>query len=273
MGVVLDTPWIGQQFTPPTPIDIASIETAIVARLQAMVTSIEIAHFPDNPKSYRLTHRIGAALVVYRGSDYGQVEDTAAIIQERKMEFDVTVLVRDLGWSVGGTPGATSPGAYAILEAIRAALTGYQVPGARKIFMVREKFVERDAEGGVWIYLLTIALTTMAIEPSTTANFPLFIKGVALETGGESTITIGATQFTFNAQDQIQLPNGSIIALTVSAPGGSAFILGTDYTLDAVNGIVTRIASGGIAGGASVNIAWSYADAVVASAGESAPFT
>jgi hypothetical protein len=273
MGIVLDTPWIGQQFSPPTPIDIASIETAIVARLQAMVTSIEIAHFPDNPKSYRLTHRIGAALVVYRGSDYGQVEDTAAIIQERKMEFDVTVLVRDLGWSVGGTPGATSPGAYAILEAIRAALTGYQVPGARKIFMVREKFVERDAEGGVWIYLLTIALTTMAVEPSTTENFPLFIKGVALETGGESTVTLGATQFTFNAQDQIQLPNGSIIALTVSAPGGSAFILGTDYTLDAVNGIVTRIASGGIASGASVNIAWSYADAVVASAGESAPFT
>ena len=154
MGVVLDAPWVGQQFSPPTPIDIATIETAIVARLRAMVTSIEIVHFPDSPKNYRLTHRIGAALVVYRGSEYGQVEDTASIIQERKMEFDVTVLVRDLGWSVGGSPGATSPGAYAILEAIRAALTGYQVPGARKIYMVREKFVERDADGGVWMYLL-----------------------------------------------------------------------------------------------------------------------
>jgi hypothetical protein len=271
MGVVLDTPWIGQQFAPPTPIDIASIETAIVARLRAMVISIEIAHFPDNPKNYRLTHRIGAALVVYRGSDYGQVQDTASIIQERRLEFDITVLVRDLGWSVGGSPGATSPGAYAILEAIRAALTGYQIPGARKIFMVREKFVERDADGGVWMYLLTIALTTMALEPSTTEDFPLFIKGVGLETGGESTVTIGATQFTFNSQDQIQLPNGNIIALTVSALGGSAFVLGTDFTLDPLNGIVTRIPSGGIAIGASVNIAWSYADTAVASAGESVP--
>ena len=64
------------------------------------------------------------------------------------MEFDVTVLVRDLGWSVGGPPGATSPGAYAILEAIRAALTGYRVPGARKIYMVREKFVSATLKVG-----------------------------------------------------------------------------------------------------------------------------
>ena len=177
MGVVLDRPWSGQQFSPPTPIDIATIETAIVTRLQAMVTSIEIVHFPDNPENYRLTHRIGAALIVYRGSEYGPLEDTAAIIQERRMMFDVTVLVRDLGWSVGGPPGATSPGAYAILEAIRAALTGYRVPGARKTYMVREKFVKRDAEGGVWIYLLTVGLVTMAVEPSTSEDFPLSSRG------------------------------------------------------------------------------------------------
>jgi hypothetical protein len=271
VGVVIDTPWVGQQFSPPTPIDIATIETAIVARLRALVTSIEIAHFPDSPKNYRLTHRIGAALVVYRGSEYGQVEDTASIIQQRKMEFDVTVLVRDLGWSVGGSPGATSPGAYAILEAIRAALTGYQVPGARKIYLVREKFVERDADGGVWMYLLTIALSTMAIEPSTTEDFPLFVKGIAIDTVGESTVTIGATEFTFNSGDQIQLPNLNILTLAVSTLGGSAFISGTDYSLDPVNGVVTRISSGGIASEATVNIAWSHADAAVATAGETSP--
>jgi len=271
MGVLLDTPWIGQQFSPPTPIDIATIETAIVARLRAMVPSIEIVHFPDAAKNYRLTHRIGAALVVYRGATYGQVEDTAAIIQERKLEFDVTVLIRDLGWSVGGTPGGTSPGSYAILESIRAALTGYRVPGARKIFMVSEKFVERDPEGGVWIYLISIALMTLAVEPSTVEEFPLFIKGVAEESGGETTVTIGATEFTFNSQDQIQLPNGNLIAIAISAIGGGAFVLGTDVTIDAVNGIVTRIAAGAIAEGASVNVAWSYGDSVIASAGESSP--
>jgi hypothetical protein len=271
MGSVVDAPWVGQQFSPPTPIDIASIEAAIVARLGAMVTSIEIVHFPDNPRNYRLTHRIGAALVAYRGSDYGPVQDTGSTIQERKMEFDITVLVRDLGWSVGGPPGATSPGAYAILEAIRAALIGYQIPGARKAFMVREKFVERDTDGGVWIYSLTVALTTVAVEPSMPDNFSLFIKGVALESNGESTVTIGATEFTFNSQDQIQLPGGNIVALTVSTVSGSAFLAGTDFSLDPLNGIVTRLASGGITSGATVNIAWSYADVAVASAGQGAP--
>ncbi len=272
MGIVLDTSWIGQAFSPPTPVDVASIQTAIVARLSAIVTSIEVVHFPDYPKNYRLTHRIGAALVVYRGSEYGRVEDTASIIQERKMEFDVTVLVRDLGWSVGGTRAATSPGAYAILEAIRAALTGYRIPGARKIFMVREKFVERDADGGVWMYLITIGLTTMTLEPSTTDDHPLFIKGVALEASGESTVTIGATTFAFDSQDHLQLPNSNIVALAVSTLGGSAFILGTDFAIDRLSGVVTRLPSGGIASGASVNVAWSYADSVVATEGESVPF-
>jgi hypothetical protein len=120
-------------------------------------------------------------------------------------------------------------------------------------------------------YLLNIALTTIAVEPSSAPDFPLFIKGVALKANGESTVTIGATQFTFNSQDQVQLPNDNVIALTVSALGGSAFILGTDFSLDPVNGIVTRISSGAIASEASVNIAWSYADAAVATAGGSAP--
>lgn len=272
MGVILDAPWIGQQFSPPTAIDIGTIESAIVARLGAMVSSIEVVHFPDDPKHYRLTHRIGAALVVYRGATYGQVDDTAAIIQERKLEFDVTVLVRDLGWSVGGTPGGTSPGAYAILESIRAALSGYRIPGARKMFPLREKFVERDNEGGVWIYLLSFAVITMAVEPSIADDFPLFIKGVAEESSGEATVTIGATPFTFNSQDQIQLPNLNIIAIAVSAPSGAAYVLGTDFALDPVNGIVNRIGSGAIASGASVQIAWSYSDSAVATAGESSPF-
>ena len=81
--------------------------------------------------------------------------------------------------------------------------------------MVREKFVERDPDGGVWIYLLTIALSTMAIEPSTTDDFPLFIKGVATDTAGESTVTIGATEFTFDSLDQIQLSNLNILTLAV----------------------------------------------------------
>ena len=65
-------------------------------------------------------------------------------------------MMRDLGWAVGGDPSGTSPGAYAIIEAIRTALTGYLIPGCRKMYPLREKFVKRDKQGGVWIYACDI---------------------------------------------------------------------------------------------------------------------
>src|SRR5437660_6959146 len=99
---------------------------------RSALPSLETAHFPDEPRSYRLTHRIGAALVTYRGAKYSTSSDTGTIIQERTLEFDVALLVRDLGWSAGGSAAGPSPGAYSLLEQVRVALTGYQVPGARK---------------------------------------------------------------------------------------------------------------------------------------------
>src|SRR5947209_6701898 len=126
MGAVLDSSWTGQTFSPPTALDIGTIETAIVARLRAALPSLETAHFPDEPRSYRLTHRIGAALVTYRGAKYSTSSDTGNIIQERTLEFDVALLVRDLGWSAGGPAAGPSPGAYSLLEQVRVALTGYQ---------------------------------------------------------------------------------------------------------------------------------------------------
>ena len=154
---MLDAPWNGLTFTPPTAIDIATIEDAIVSQLQSQINSIEIAHYPDRPETWRLTHRVGAALVMYKGAQYGDLLDTAAIIQERKLEFEVSIMMRDLGWAVGGDPSGTSPGAYAIIESIRTALTGYLIPGCRKMYPLREKFIKRDKQGGVWTYSLTFA--------------------------------------------------------------------------------------------------------------------
>src|SRR5271170_6631113 len=198
MGVMLDTPWNGASFTPPTPIDIATIEEAIVDQLQSQINLIEIAHYPDRPETWRMTHRVGAALVMYKGAKYGEQLDTAAIVQERKLEFEISVMVRDLGWAVGGEASGPSPGAYAILESIRSTLTGYCIPGCRKIYPVQEKFIKRDKQGGVWIYASTFALSTVAVEASQPDDFPLFIRGVAVEEGGETTIALGAVPYTFN---------------------------------------------------------------------------
>jgi Gp37 protein len=271
MGVMLDAAWNGVTFAPPTAIDIATIEDAIVSRLQSQINTIEIAHYPDRPETWRLTHRVGAALVMYKGAQYGELLDTAAIIQERKVEFEISVMMRDLGWAVGGDASGPSPGAYAIIEGIRAALTGYQVSGCRKMYPLREKFVKRDKQGGVWTYSSTFALSTVAVEASEPDDFPLFIKGIALEEGGQTSVTVGAAAYTFNSSLQIQIPQGNVFAVSITGPGGAALIQGTDFSIDRANGIVTAIPGGAIVAGETVQIAYSYAEEAIAIVGQSAP--
>ncbi len=273
MGVMLDGPWGGQAFAPATPLDVATIENAIIAQLKSQITAIEIAHYPDRPESWRLTHRIGAALVQYKGAEYGPRLDSAAVVQERKLEFEITLVMRDLGWSVGGEPGGTSPGAYAMVEAVRTALTGFIVPGCRKIYPVKERFVERDRQGGVWIYALAFALTTLAIEapPSGPGNFPLFIKGIALDEAGETTIAVAAALYTFDSGGVIALPHGNVSNVTATTTGGATLAAGVDYALDPIAGTITALAGGAASPGETVQVAFSYSDEVFASAGESAP--
>jgi Gp37 protein len=271
MGVMLDGPWAGTVFTPPTPIDITSIEDAIVGQLSANVSGIEIAHFPDNPESYRMTHRVGSALVRYAGAKYGELLETAAIIQERRLEFEITTLMRDLGWGVGSAPDGTSPGAYAILEAIRAALTGFIVPGCRKMYPLRERFVERDRQGGVWIYASNYALVTMAVEPSTTQNFPPFIKGIAMDEGGTTSVTVAASSFTADSNGNIALPNQNVFAVAVTAAGGITLQQGVDFTVDRVSGVISAVAGGALAAGETVQVAYSFAEVAIASQGQTAP--
>jgi hypothetical protein len=271
MGAMLDAPWNGMVFTPPTAIDIATIEDAIVNRLSSEINSIEIAHYPDRPESWRLTHRVGAALVMYKGAQYGELLDTAAIIQERKLEFEIAIMMRDLGWAVGGDPSGPSPGAYAIIEGIRTALTGYRIAGCRQMYPVREKFVKRDKQGGVWTYASTFALSTVAVEASQPDGFPLFIKGIALEEGGQTSITVGAAAYTFDSHLQVQLPQGNVFAVSITGPGGAALIQGTDFSVDRANGIVTALSGGAISAGETVQLAYTYAEEVIATAGQSEP--
>jgi hypothetical protein len=271
MGVMLDAPWNGVIFSPPTPIDIGTIEDAIVTQLSSQITSIEIAHYPDTPETWRLTHRIGAGLVRYAGARYGELLTTSAIAQERKLEFEIEILMRDLGWAVGGEPSGPSPGAYSIIESIRLALTGFLIPGCRKIYPVREKFVKRDKQGGVWIYVSTFALSTVAVEAPLTQNFPLFTRGIALEEGAQTSITVGAASYTFNSNLQVQLPNGNVFAVSVTTTGGAALVQGVDFSVDRADGIITGLTGGAVSAGQTVQIAYTYAEEVIATTGQTEP--
>src|SRR5271156_803209 len=75
---------------------------------------------------------------------------------------------------------------------------------------------------------------------------------------------IAATAFTFNAQGAINLGHMGVSNVVVTSnPAGTTYPLGTDYTLDAINGAISIVATGSgghISAGASVLIAFNYAD-------------
>jgi Gp37 protein len=268
-AITLDGPWSGSAFVPAQPTDITTIEMAIVTRLASQITSVEVAHFPDTPQAYRLTHRIGAALVRYEGADYGALKDTGSIVQERTLKFAVSVLVRDVGWSFGGEPGGTSPGGYALLESVRGALSGFRIAGFGKIYPVSERFLERDKQGGVWIYAITFAVKTLAVEPSSADNYPVFVLGVAQEQGGITTVSLAPAPYSFGENGEIALPNGNVTFVEVlSFPAGTPYNAGTDYTVNAVAGVISLISGGAIEPGAAVSIGYSYAETVIATPSE-----
>ena len=268
MGVFLDTSWPGQNFSPPQPLDIATLEAAIVAQLQAALGNVvEVTHFPDRPEAYEPRHRIGVVMVIYSGSDYGEIIDIANVAQERTLEFSVGIRIRDLGWAFGGPLSATSPGAYQLLEGIRLALTGFQpIPGCTKLKPLREKFIERDRQGGVWVYEMVFSTRTVAVENYQPPTFPLFTHGMALDEGGDTTsqLQIGLHTFT-GTPGTITLSQQNISAVVVKSQDlFTAYSPVTDYSIDNINGVLTRNASGAIPANATVAVSYGYSDVVTA---------
>jgi Gp37 protein len=274
---VLDSPWGGETFSPATALDIASIEAAIVAQLAAAIGNIvEVTHFPDRPEAYEMRHRIGVVMVIYNGSEYGKVLDIGNVAQERTLEFSFGIRIRDLGWAFGGPPSGTSPGAYQVLEGIRVALTGFQPnTGCTKMRPVRERFLDRDRQGGVWVYEMIFATRTVAVESYQAPPFPLFTIGTAQEEGGVTVINAGMALLSFSGSPgAIVLGHGNVSAVAVeSADLSISYSAGTDYSVDTVNGIIDRIASGAIPSNAIVAVSYRYSEITTALAsGGSVPF-
>ncbi len=282
--IVLDTPWQGQNFAPSTPIDITTIEAAIVAQLRGFLSyalgnqMVEVNHFPDKPEAYEMRHRIGSCLIIFAGSDYGEIRDIGHVVQERTLEFEVALRIRDLGWALGGPPSGNSPGAYQLIEAVRMALLGFQPnTGCTPMKAVRERFIDRDRQGGVWVYSIWLSTRTVVVENYSPPSWPLFTEGTAMEAGGQTALQVQIALLNFgspfNPVDTIDLPGNLSAVIVKSANLATTYAQGTDYSLDTVNGIITRIATGGIAPGATVAVSYAYSDVVTALAsGGTVPF-
>ncbi len=129
------------------PIEI--IEKAAVERLKAAVLDLPVVAFPDSPEDFKkLPFQKGIVLVGYQGSRFSQPTNLDVIIQERVLQFGVTLQIRDL---------RGHDGAYRYLEAIRASLTGFAPEGDyRAFYPVSEDFL--NMTNNVWIYGMSFEL-------------------------------------------------------------------------------------------------------------------
>lgn len=115
-------------------------EDLIVAQLQAEISEVHIAPFPDNPDEYNLLHPKGALLVRFAGSDFQESTVTGLVRQRVKLQYDVIAVSRNL---------RDHYGAYDLLDQAITALTGFNIDG-EQCYPVREDFLlEKD---GLWQY-------------------------------------------------------------------------------------------------------------------------
>lgn len=73
--------------------------------------------------------------------------------------------------------------------------------------------------------------------------------------------SVAAADHVLAADDTVTLPHDGLSAVVVqNQAGDTTYVLDTDYSLDAIEGVVTRLDGGAIAAGATLSIAYDHAD-------------
>lgn len=133
--------------------NIETIENQIIEKLKSKFADLLIESFPEKPQEFIFTHPKGAILIHYQGGNYGSIQALDLILQQKKMEFALTVVTRNL---------RTNSGAYNILEGIKSVLTGFKIDGCSKMYPTKEGFLCEN--NGIWQYTINFEFTTPSIE-------------------------------------------------------------------------------------------------------------
>ena len=133
--------------------NIRNIENTLVDKLKKNFPKFMVQGFPEKPQEFTLLHPIGAILVHYQGANYTNSNELFLISQEKRLEFAITIVTRNL---------RSNEGAYETLEKVRQILCGYQIPGCTKLKPVKENFISET--NGIWQYELRFTLTIPSIE-------------------------------------------------------------------------------------------------------------
>ncbi len=132
---------------------IRDIENSIIDKLKENFSNLLVDGFPEKPQEFTLIHPVGAILVHYRGGNYSNTDALGFISQDKKMDFAITVVTRNL---------RSNNGAYEVLEKIKQVLCGFKILGCSKLTPVKEGFLSEIS--GIWQYEITFTLATPSIE-------------------------------------------------------------------------------------------------------------
>ena len=132
---------------------IRNIENQIITKLHEEFSDLLVQGFPEKPSEFILIHPIGAILVHYRGGSFSNTNALDIISQEKKMDFAITLVTRNL---------RSNNGTYELLDQIKRVLCGYKIDECSKLTPVKEGFLSEN--NGIWQYEITFTLSTPSVE-------------------------------------------------------------------------------------------------------------
>ena len=133
--------------------NISDIENSIIEKLKPNFSNLLVQGFPEKPQEFTLLHPVGAVLVHYRGGNYSNADAINFISQDKKMDFAITIVTRNL---------RSNNGAYEVLDKIKQGLCGFKIAGCSKLTPVKEGFLSEIS--GIWQYEITFSLSTPSVE-------------------------------------------------------------------------------------------------------------
>ncbi|WP_339053176.1 Gp37 family protein [Arsenophonus endosymbiont of Crataerina pallida] len=138
------------------------IMRAVLGLLTKRLPQLEVTFFPEQPERFHLNHPLGAVLLSFARSRFGDIQDVGMVFQPRVLHFTLTLVMRQLNGN---------DGAIATLDTLRQAVGGFMPPDWRRpLWLIDEVFLGQSE--GLWQYALTVATETWFVQDAPQEALP-----------------------------------------------------------------------------------------------------
>ncbi len=85
------------------------IMRALLGLLKQRLPQLDVTFFPEQPERFHLNHPLGAVLLSFARSRFGDIQDVGRVFQPRVLHFTLTLVMRQLNGNEGGDCPARYP--------------------------------------------------------------------------------------------------------------------------------------------------------------------